>query len=115
MARHYSSKPSEKEHDMMARENDRGEVRAMHRVSSMRSSEHYAGMEPRRRQEMADAGMINEDHSAVANLPQDVHYKPYPRGGSYLPEGLDDTIRGVDRQMEYDDNKRAANNVPKKY
>lgn len=81
----------------------RGMERAMH-----------AGMDPRRRQEMEDAGMIHEDHSAIANLPQNVMVKAYPKTGPYLPEVLDDTIRGVDRQMDGDDSKRAEHFMPKK-
>ncbi len=77
-------------------------------------AESYAGMEPRRRQELEDAGMIHEDHSAIANMPQNVMIKPYPKTGPYMPEGLDDTIRGVDDQMDYDDKKRAAHFYPKK-
>lgn len=81
-----------------------------------RYQEPYAGMDPRRRQELEDAGMIHEDHRAVANLPQEVMIKPYPMTGPYLPEGLDDTIRGVDRQIDVLDNrKRQEHNVPKKY
>jgi len=76
--------------------------------------EPYAGMEPRRRQEMEDAGMIHEDHRAIANLPQNVMIKEYPKPGPYMPEGLDDTIAGVDRQMDYDDGKCAMNFYPKK-
>lgn len=78
------------------------------------SSGHYEGMNGRRRQEMEDAGMIHEDHRAIANLPQDVMIKPYPMTGPYLPEVLDDTIRGVDKQMDKDDNKRREHFVPKK-
>jgi hypothetical protein len=79
------------------------------------SSEKYAGMESRRKQEMEDGGMISEDHSQVANLPQEVMYKPYPKNTHYMPEDLDDTIRGVDRQMnELDGAKAARHNVPKK-
>lgn len=34
----------------------------------------YQGVDPRRRQEMADAGMIREDHTAMANLsPVPIH------------------------------------------
>jgi len=79
-----------------------------------KSAELYAGMEPRRRQELEDAGMIHEDHRAIANLPQEVMIKPYPRTGPYLPEGLDDTIKGVDDQMDYDDKQRRAHFYPKK-
>jgi len=77
-------------------------------------NEFYAGMEPRRRQEIEDMGMIHEDHRAIANLPQEVMIKPYPRTGPYLPEGLDDTIRGVDMQMDYDDEQRRNHFYPKK-
>jgi len=82
--------------------------------SGMHHREHYAGMEPRRRQEMEDAGMIREDHSAIANMPQEVMIKAYPVEKNYMPEMLDDTIRGVDKQMDYDDNKRREHFMPKK-
>jgi len=76
--------------------------------------EPYAGRAGRRHQEMADAGMIHEDHRAIANLPQNVDIKPYPQSYKYLPEDLDDTIRGVDRQMDYDDSKKLSHFYPKK-
>ncbi len=75
---------------------------------------HYAGDLARRHQEMQDAGMIHEDPRAIANMPQEVMIKPYPKPGPYLPEGLDDTIAGVDRQMDYDDEKRKESFYPKK-
>jgi hypothetical protein len=84
------------------------------RHESMSMREYYAGMDPRRRQELEDAGMIHENHSAIANLPQEVMIKPYPKSGSYIPENLDDTIKGVDRQIDYDDNKRREHFMPKK-
>ncbi len=77
-------------------------------------NEFYAGMEPRRRQELEDAGMIREDHRAIANLPQEVMIKAYPKTGPYMPEGIDDSIRGVDYQMDYDDSKRQDHWYPKK-
>lgn len=77
-------------------------------------AENYAGMEPRRRQELEDAGMIREDHSQIANLPQQVMMKPYPKTGPYLPEGLDDTITSIDDQMDYDDSQRRKHFYPKK-
>lgn len=76
---------------------------------------YYEGEENRRKQEMMDSGMIHEDHSQVANLPQEVMMKQYPRTGPYMPEMIDDTIRGIDRQMDEDDSKRAANFKPHKY
>jgi len=77
-------------------------------------NEFYAGMDARRRQEIEDMGMIHEDHRAIANLPQEVMIRPYPLTGPYNPEGLDDTIRGVDMQMDYDDEQRAGHFYPKK-
>lgn len=81
----------------------------------MKHSGHYEGMNERRRQEMEDAGMIHEDKSAIANLPQHVMIKPYPKVDHYNPEGLDDTIRGIDHQMDtLDGAKKAEHLVPKK-
>ena len=95
----------------------RGNERAMYRSFRARSGDaegFYAGMEPRRRQEMEDAGYIHEDHSQIANLPQGVIMKPYPHTGPYLPEGLEDSIRGIDHQMDYDDKQRRSHFYPKK-
>lgn len=91
------------------------ESRGMERHEMMSSRERYAGMEPRRRQEMEDAGMINEDHSAIANMPQGVMMKPYSKPYNYLPEGLDDTIRGIDNQMDNDDIKKRGELKPRKF
>ncbi len=94
---------------------DRQEEQATHRrMKSMGSAEHYAGMEPRRRQELEDAGMIHEDHRQVANLPQEVVMRPYPMPGGYTPEDLDDTLRGIDRQTGYDNKKKMDHFYPKK-
>lgn len=75
---------------------------------------HYEGHVDRRRQEMMDAGMIHEDHSAIANMPQEVMIKSYPKSGYGLEAGLDDSIRGVDKQIDLDGSLRSKNNVPKK-
>lgn len=96
----------EREHDMMDR--------AMYRHKGVMGPEYYAGVDPRRRQEMRDAGMIQEDHKAVANLPQNVIMRPYGDAGGYLPEDLDDTISGVNRQMDLDGKKRMEHFYPKK-
>lgn len=81
----------------------RAEERAMHRKAKVvLGDEYYAGQDPRRRQEMQDAGMINEDHHAIANLPQGVKMTYWPKGGHYIPQQLDDTIRGINDQMDRD-------------
>jgi hypothetical protein len=79
------------------------------------NSGEYEGYEGRRTQEMQDGGMIREDHSKIANLPQEVMMKPYPKEGNYMPEDLDDTIRGVDEQMGADNRQRSKHNKPHKY
>lgn len=104
---HHSDKfNDEKKHDK--------DSRAGFDWRAIKSAELYAGMEPRRRQELEDAGMIHEDYRAMANLPQEVIMRHYPPTGPYLPEGLDDSIRGVDGQMDYDDEKRREHFYPKK-
>jgi hypothetical protein len=87
--------------------------RSEHRHDSL-GAEHYAGHDPRRRQELEDAGMIREDHSAMSNLPQGVIMRPYPRLGGYTPEDLEDTIRGVDGQIELDNRMKMRHFSPKK-
>lgn len=64
--------------------------------------EAYAGYDMRRKQEYEDSMMIKEDRNAIANLPQDVKYVQYPKAPYYAEPGLNDTIRGVDRQMADD-------------
>ena len=82
---------------------------------SMMHEGHYEGHAGRRKQEMEDGGMIHEDHSAIANLPQEVRITPYPKYGANMPDGLDDTIRGIDNQMGADDSQRDARMKPHKY
>lgn len=74
----------------------------------------YEGRGGRMAQESRDAGMIHEDPRAIANLPQEVRITPYPRTGPYMPEMIDDTLRGVDMQMDYDDSQRRSHMYPKK-
>lgn len=75
----------------------------------------YEGSSERRHQEMKDAGMIHEDKSAVANMPQGVMYKSWPKSNVGLDSRLDDTISGIDRQMNMDDSAAKRHNVPKKW
>jgi len=61
-----------------------------------------------------DSEMISEDRSAVANLPQQVIMKGWSDRESYLPDVLDDTIVGIDKQIRYDNRKRDEHFSPKK-
>ena len=86
-----------------------------HRSHKSMNDGSYAGEQARRTQEMEDAGMLHEDRSAIANLPQNVMIKPYPKAGYHIPEELDDTISGIDRQMDVlDGGKTRADLMPKK-
>ncbi len=75
----------------------------------------YAGYESRRTQEMEDGGMIREDRSAIANLPQNVMIKPYPDADDYAVYGLNDTIRSVDHQRKEDSKDKKKGPFPDMY
>jgi len=74
----------------------------------------YAGLDARRRLENTDSSMLNEDRSAIANMPQEVKMHPWPNSYSYLPEDIDDTITGINRQIGGDGSQLKKNLNPKK-
>lgn len=75
----------------------------------------YAGAESRRKMEDSDSGMISSDYSAMANMPQDVIIKAYPKYGYGVRESLDDTSRGIDHQMMEDNKEKKKEEFPEKY
>lgn len=72
-------------------------------------------LDPRRRREYEDSGMINEDVNAVANLPQDVKYHTWPRPRYENMYNLDDTVHGIDRQIDADIKGMKSEFDPEKY
>ncbi len=116
MAKRYGNSKvnhhKDKFNDEMKHDKD-STIKAMYRRAKVNDG-FYEGPEPRRMLEMKDAGMLYEDHNAIANLPQDVKIKPYPKTGPYMPEMLNDDLSGVDAQMDYDDSQRRAHMYPKK-
>jgi|SRR5579872_4108582 hypothetical protein len=56
-------------------------------------SDLYAGIDPRRRQEVADSGMVQEDHTQIANLSSRPIHTEYKRFGFYSTPYIDDTVR----------------------
>lgn len=42
-------------------------------------AEYYQGVDPRRRKELADGGIVQEDHNAMANLSPRFIHQEYPR------------------------------------
>ena len=81
------------------RDNQERDQRAFSRIRDMKS-EFYAGLDPRRRQEVAEGGMVQEDHRAIANLPeQPLHYE-YPQDPYYNTPYLDSLLRGNDPELD---------------
>lgn len=55
-----------------------------------------------RAEERRAGGMLSEDHSAIANMPQEVIYREYPKNELYLNSKLDDTMEGIKKQQNED-------------
>jgi hypothetical protein len=57
------------------------------------ASEYYAGVDPRRRREVADGGMVREDQNAMANLPRQAIHCEYPDRFAFRQNPyIDDTV-----------------------
>ena len=84
-------------------------------MKKYRSKEMYAGKEMRYHMEYDDSMMIREDHSQIANLPQSVSIKAYPKSPAYNESYVPDTIRGVDNQMREDSMHGKMEKFPEKY
>lgn len=67
----------------------------------------YEGIDERRRQEASDAAMIGEARGH-ANMPEEVIQKIYPKQPGGMPENLDDTMKGIDKQISADNAKKNA-------
>ena len=73
---------------------DKGEMRsfmAFDRVEEMYSA-FYAGLDPRRKQEMADGGMVKEDRNAMANLSPTPISREYPPAAFWSSPYIDDSV-----------------------
>lgn len=77
--------------------------------------EFYAGMHGRSAADRRASGMISEDRSAIANLPQNVIMREYPRVDYARQEGLNDNILGIDVQMYDDARHKKGKKYPQKY
>ena len=106
-----------KRHDLFAVTKKESAMAAKRHYSSEHSIRDgsYSGEYARRTQEMEDAGMIGNDRSAIANMPQEVMMKPWVNSSeTYMPENLDDTARGIDMQMNKDNSQRKKHFRPEK-
>ena len=52
-------------------------------------------------QEKKDGAMV-KGATGLAHMPQNLIMKYYPKGSSYMPEGLNDGLSGIDSQMSSD-------------
>lgn len=84
-------------------------------AAKKRYYEAYAGLDMRRRMEAEDSMMIKSDPSAPAGLPQKEMIKFYPKADYASYPDLDDTLRGVDKQMKSDSGKEKKGKFPEKY
>lgn len=87
------------------------------RESRERHEEPHVSSERRldRQERNEENSGIRESKSEVANLPQRESYKPWPKGGDYVDYFLDDTIRGIDKQLDEDGAKMKKHLQPGKY
>jgi len=67
-----------------------------------RGREMYAGKSMRSEQDRENSHMIGEDHHAIANMPQHVVMRSWPKAYDYVDYHLDDTISGIDTQRKSD-------------
>lgn len=71
-------------------------------MAKKRYYESYAGgIDKRRALEARDSSMIPGDRG-IALMPQSVVYREYPSQYYNMPEGLNDKMSGVDRQIRDD-------------
>lgn len=60
----------------------------------------YAGLDPRRRNVVADGGMVQEDRKEVANLSRRFVHREYPQAGFNSSPFIDSTVKG-DKEEKY--------------
>lgn len=99
------------EYAQMYQNEQRRDQRAFARTRDM-DNEFYAGADPRRRQEMAEGGMIREDHQSMANLPRQAIHTEYPQAGYYSTPYIDDTVRGESDELDDNNNSFARYQNP---
>jgi len=102
------------EYSAMYQLEQRRDQRAFDRTRDM-SNEFYAGVDPRRRQEVADGGMIREDHNAMANLPRMAQHHEYPQAGYYVTPYIDDIVRGETERPADDGTVRERHRLYRKF
>jgi len=67
-----------------------------------------------KKMENADASMISGS-VGLANMPQNVVMKPYPKGSDFMNEGLNDGLSGIDKQKSSEVSKAKSEKPDSKY
>lgn len=67
------------------------------------------------RQMAKDYSMISEDRSAVANMPQSIVYKQWPKTGHYADFYVPDSTASVDAQQDADGAQMRRHKARSKY
>lgn len=75
------------------RDEQRHEQRLFERLGRD-DSDFYAGIDPRRRFELASGGMVREDRNAIANLSNTPIHREMVNDGYYSTPYIDDAVRG---------------------
>jgi len=83
-------------------------------MAKKRYAGEYAGKAARDGQESRDGGMIMSG-SGIANMPQEVMYKPWPSSPYGMNSSLDDSITGIDNQMRSDSSSAKSHMKPHKW
>jgi len=112
---HQSAKDRLDESRGMEREIRRKDVKKAFKRGERDERDYH--MDPRRRRHLESEGMLHEDHNEIANLPQHVMMKPYPKT-DYYSYDLNDDIRDIDVQMDDDvrkERRKAGMAYPEKY
>jgi hypothetical protein len=75
----------------------------------------YEGVDQRRKQEAEDSSLFGGSHAKYhANMPTEVIFKTVGQPHLGMPEDLDDTMKGVDRQINTDESDLHKHLHPKK-
>jgi hypothetical protein len=72
-------------------------------------------MAKKKNNEYRKSGMLNEDMSATANLPQEVMMKMYPNDYRYDMRHYNDAMEGMDEQMNMDRRMISKSNPKSRY
>jgi hypothetical protein len=72
------------------------------KADGFKHREMYAGKTMRSEMDRENSHMIGEDHHAIANMPQHVVMRSWPKGYDYVDYHLNDTISGIDTQRKSD-------------